>query len=86
MCCAAKQYALAQLIFEPDKRQHLGKCWHWQLQLTEKMVEKIGVQRTPGANPENYKSDDYSAHLKGENRTMEQREREEAGELPSFIH
>lgn len=48
------------------------------------MVEKLGVQRTPGANPEMYKSDDYSAHLKGENRTMEQREREEAGELPKF--
>ena len=50
------------------------------------MVEKLGVQRTPGANPEMYKSDDYSAHLKGENRTMEQREREEAGELPRFTH
>ncbi|DBB08957.1 TPA: hypothetical protein ACH3X3_007592 [Trebouxia sp. C0006] len=46
--------------------------------LTDKMVDKLGVQRTPGANPEMYKSDDYSAHLKGENRTMEQREREEA--------
>lgn len=31
------------------------------------MVEKIGVQRTPGANPEMYKSDDYSVHLKGDN-------------------
>lgn len=31
------------------------------------MVEKIGVQRTPGANPEMYNSDDYSAHLKGDN-------------------
>ncbi|DBA70395.1 TPA: hypothetical protein ACH3X2_011810 [Trebouxia sp. C0005] len=48
--------------------------------LTDKMVEKVGVQRTPGANPEMYKSDDYSAHLKGENRTMEQRERDEAEE------
>ncbi|DBA97138.1 TPA: hypothetical protein ACH3X1_014906 [Trebouxia sp. C0004] len=46
--------------------------------LTDKMVEKLGVQRTPAANPEMYQSDDYSAHLKGENRTMEQREREEA--------
>ena len=51
------------------------------MQLTDKMVEKFGVQRTPTANPEMYKSDDYSAHLKGENRTMEQRERDEAGKL-----
>lgn len=37
------------------------------MQLTDKLVEKVGVQRTPGANPEMYKSDDYSAHLKGDN-------------------
>jgi len=49
------------------------------LQLTDKLVEKIGVQRTPAANPEMYKSDDYSAHLKGDNRTVMQREREQAG-------
>ena len=77
---------LAQLTFEPGKRQHLSKCRYWQLQHTDKMVEKIGVQRTPAANPEMYKSDDYSANLKGENRTMQQRERDEAGELPRFTH
>ena len=49
------------------------------LQLTDKLVEKIGVQRTPAANPEMYKSDDYSVHLKGHNRTEQQAEREIAG-------
>ena len=52
------------------------------LQITDKLVEKVGIQRTPAANPEMYKSDDYSAHLKGEHRTMAQRERDEAGEHP----
>lgn len=42
------------------------------MQLTDKLVEKIGVQRTPAANPEMYKSDDYSVHLKGDNSTGEQ--------------
>lgn len=42
------------------------------------MVEKLGVQRTPGANPEMYKSDDYSVHLKGDNQTPMQQEREAA--------
>ena len=51
------------------------------VQLTDKLVEKIGVQRTPTANPEMYKTDDYSAHLKGDNRTIMQREREEAGKI-----
>ena len=59
------------------------------MQVTDKLVEKIGVQRTPGANPEMYKTDDYSAHLKGDNsvhnpdsnqETVGQREREFAGE------
>ena len=54
--------------------------WMCFLQITDKLVEKVGVQRTPTANPEMYKSDDYSAHLKGDNRTMAQRERNEAGE------
>ena len=49
------------------------------LQLTDKLVEKVGVQRTPAANPEMYKSDDYSAHLKGDNRTVMQRDNETAG-------
>ncbi|KAL3149397.1 hypothetical protein ABBQ32_002193 [Trebouxia sp. C0010 RCD-2024] len=44
--------------------------------ITDKMVEKLGVQRTPGANPEMYKSDDYSVHLKGNNQTPKQQERE----------
>jgi len=47
-------------------------------------VEKIGVQRTPGANPEMYKSDDYSVHLKGDNQTPMQQEREVAGQ--SCLH
>lgn len=49
-------------------------------QVTDKMVEKLGVQRTPGANPEMYKSDDYSVHLKGDNQTPMQQEREAAGQ------
>ena len=55
-----------------------------QLQVTDKMVEKVGVQRTPGANPENYKTDDYSTHLKGENSTHGQMERVEAGGVTWF--
>ena len=51
-----------------------------RLQITDKLVEKIGVQRTPGANPEMYKSDDYSVHLKGDNQTPMQEEREVAGQ------
>ena len=65
-------------------------CW---FQLTDKLVEKIGVQRTPGANPEMYKSDDYSVHLKGDNQTPGQKEREIAGgsrlrgqDMPSRKH
>lgn len=46
------------------------------LQVTDKLVDKIGVQRTPNANPEDYKSEDYSAHLKGSNKTMMEREEE----------
>ncbi len=81
--CSQAVYA-GSVNVEPDTRQNLSKCCY--LQLTDKMVEKLGVQRTPAANPEMYKSDDYSAHLKGENRTMQQRERNEAGELPRFTH
>lgn len=44
------------------------------------MVEKLGVRRTPHANPEMYKSDDYSVHLKGDNQTPMQQEREAAGQ------
>lgn len=46
--------------------------------ITDKMVEKLGVRRTPHANPEMYKSDDYSVHLKGDNQTPMQQEREAA--------
>ena len=49
------------------------------LQLTDKLVEKIGVQRTPAANPEMYKTDDYSVHLKGSNKSEAEAAHDKAG-------
>lgn len=60
------------------------------VQLTDKLVDKVGVQRTPHANPENYSTGEYSEHIKGDNsvhkresnqETPGQRERELAGEI-----
>ena len=61
----------------------LAICAHsfLALQLTDKLVEKIGVQRTPAANPEMYKSDDYSVHLKGTNKTEAQDKHDQAGKM-----
>ena len=66
------------------------------VQITDKLVEKLGVQRTPHANPESYSTGEYSQHLKGDNsvhkkesnqETPGQRERELAGEfrLPFIV-